>query len=424
MNLSNPTPTTNKNTNRWGRLVCFARSSAAISIRIIFQYGTRSYQPLSPQGCQGLPLAHYAAPRWVATAHGREAACLRTETYEHNEPGAKERSDACPWQPQAGWGKQLTKTAGYPTRMSVVGHPGGQSLASGQLIRSVVLIAAISSTKTLSPDRARTCRAEDFGRYDIRRSVSIPTFVYGFTSTISSMAMVTPSYTACRSVLSSSTERDRSIMSSCTWLVVVSVEMACTMATIGRQSLGGTARAQATTAPTSRLPRQLVLRLSRRGTSVCHGYARLDELSKYALGIVDLADDPVLVHYSLACDLTSDHAQASILLSHVFRIALTINGVRVLSLMDSVALQPSLPLPCLPMPDNSTSATKADLAALESKFDSKLDTVTSDLKRHFEVVAEALKHDVLGAMRDFTSLMQDRHLDHEQRIRHLERTSA
>lgn len=421
MNILHPTPTTNMNTHWLGRLVCFARSSAAISIRMLFHYSSRSYQSWSPQGCQGLPLADDAAPRWVATALGREAACLRTVTYEHHQPGAKERSDACPWQPQAGWGKQLTKTAGYPTRISIVGHPCGHTHNhSTQPIRSLSSIAANHSTKTLSPDRARTCRAKDFGRSDIRRSVSIPTFVYGYTSTISSMAMVTPGRTIYRCVPRSGTELDRTFISSWSWLVVVSVEMACTMATFGRQCLGGTAHAQAFASPASRLPCQLVLRLSCRGTSVCHGHARLDELNRDAFGIVDLADDPVFVHLIIACDPPSDHTQAPFLNSLVMRQILTIKGVGSSSCIDSVAWQRSLPLPCSPMSDTSPFVTKTDLTILENNLRAEI----AEVKRHFDVVAEALKHDVLGAIRDYTSLMQDRHRDHEQRILRLERTAA
>lgn len=44
----------------------------------------------------------------------------------------------------------------------------------------------------------------------------------------------------------------------------------------------------------------------------------------------------------------------------------------------------------------------------------------TDIRQHFDFVAEQLKHDVLGAFRDFISLERDRWENHERRIDRLE----
>ena len=44
----------------------------------------------------------------------------------------------------------------------------------------------------------------------------------------------------------------------------------------------------------------------------------------------------------------------------------------------------------------------------------------TDIRRHFDFVAEQLKHDVLGAFRDFIALERDRFENHERRIDLLE----
>ena len=47
-----------------------------------------------------------------------------------------------------------------------------------------------------------------------------------------------------------------------------------------------------------------------------------------------------------------------------------------------------------------------------------------ELQRHFDVVAEQFKRDVLGAFRDLTVLQDNKCEDHDRRIQRLERHSG
>ncbi|MFH1670173.1 MAG: hypothetical protein ABIA92_01150 [Patescibacteria group bacterium] len=67
--------------------------------------------------------------------------------------------------------------------------------------------------------------------------------------------------------------------------------------------------------------------------------------------------------------------------------------------------------------DNTASATKNDILLLEGKMAQwKEETI-----RHFDVVAEQLHHDVIGANRDEVELVRDKQKNHEHRIQNLER---
>ena len=88
--------------------------------------------------------------------------------------------------------------------------------------------------------------------------------------------------------------------------------------------------------------------------------------------------------------------------------------------------------------DDTTPATKADIHRLESQIqlntqrlcehDEKFDMLvqlihdkTEEMKRHFDVVAESLRLDVMGIFGDRTDLHHEQLLLHEQRISRLER---
>lgn len=57
---------------------------------------------------------------------------------------------------------------------------------------------------------------------------------------------------------------------------------------------------------------------------------------------------------------------------------------------------------------------------IERRIDKSFQAWKAEVHRHFEVVSEQLRGDVLGAFRDFTSMQQEKHQDHERRIRRLE----
>lgn len=87
----------------------------------------------------------------------------------------------------------------------------------------------------------------------------------------------------------------------------------------------------------------------------------------------------------------------------------------------------------LPMThDPIGTATKSDLDALEKKLTSLLtESITASLiqiikkegeetRRHFDVVAEDIRHDLAGANRDEISVLQDAKVDHGDRITKIE----
>ncbi len=388
MNTIHLTPTANKNTYRRGRLACRASGSAA-SLSIVKIKRIMSPNSLgTPQGCQGLPLANSAASRWETTALGRHPACPVTLAYEQYWPGAELQNNECPWQPQAGEGKQLTPTALCPTRTSAVGHPSGHFLHLESMYRASISVSVAQPAKTIPFDRARTCRAWIvIGRFDFRQSATFSNPLYGCTTrTISQARRVAPFVS---------------------------------------EILGGTAHAQATTLQAARLSTQSALRHHCHCAHDRDRYVRVVWMNKEVLGIVVLADDPGLVFLKLRVILLSDHTHTLLLVSHAMVFRQMIKGICCApTIMDSVALQPSLLLPFVPMSDSSQLASKDDLLTLERKIDGKLEKLASDIKRHFDVTAEALRHDVLGGLRDYTSLMQDRYIDHEKRLLRLEQRTV
>lgn len=87
--------------------------------------------------------------------------------------------------------------------------------------------------------------------------------------------------------------------------------------------------------------------------------------------------------------------------------------------------------------DDTTPATTTDLKRLEAQLERVTSTLhtqdeqfallvqlihdkTDETKRHFDVVAEALRHDVMGIFGDRTDLHHEQLLRHEQRIARLE----
>lgn len=80
----------------------------------------------------------------------------------------------------------------------------------------------------------------------------------------------------------------------------------------------------------------------------------------------------------------------------------------------------------------SDPANKSDLLALEERlkaaFDRKLAesnrSLLEEVKRHFDVVAENIRHDLEGANRDEISLITDTMSDHEKRLSNVEEAMA
>ena len=88
--------------------------------------------------------------------------------------------------------------------------------------------------------------------------------------------------------------------------------------------------------------------------------------------------------------------------------------------------------------DDDAPATKGDLKQMATKDDLKKMATKDDLKkirgemssmkdeilRHFDVVAEDIRHDLQGANRDEIEVLKDGKTDHEQRIVHLEQVAG
>ena len=73
-------------------------------------------------------------------------------------------------------------------------------------------------------------------------------------------------------------------------------------------------------------------------------------------------------------------------------------------------------------------ATKGDLANLESRletnFNDKLDAFKNEILRHFDIIAENLRHDALGARSDEIEVLKDSKKDHERRLTRLEQSAG
>lgn len=74
--------------------------------------------------------------------------------------------------------------------------------------------------------------------------------------------------------------------------------------------------------------------------------------------------------------------------------------------------------------DDTTPATKADLKALERRLEGKMDAKTEEILRHFDIVAEDIRHGALGANRDEIEVLKDRIGDHEVRLQVVEARQA
>ncbi len=94
------------------------------------------------------------------------------------------------------------------------------------------------------------------------------------------------------------------------------------------------------------------------------------------------------------------------------------------------------------MKNDTTPATKSDIKSMNEKIQYLIDAVSNlykankdwknevidsmkdskdEITRHFDVVAEDIRHDLEGANRDEIKGLKDSKTDHEQRIVHLEK---
>ena len=80
--------------------------------------------------------------------------------------------------------------------------------------------------------------------------------------------------------------------------------------------------------------------------------------------------------------------------------------------------------PPFSMERDTSPATKGDLTAAVESLRSEIIGRFDEDRRHVEVLFEHLKHDVLGAIRYFTSMQQDKQKNHEQRIQRLEQLAG
>ncbi len=114
--------------------------------------------------------------------------------------------------------------------------------------------------------------------------------------------------------------------------------------------------------------------------------------------------------------------------------------------VDSVAPQPSFPLPCLPMKKDASPITRADLkeksdeirAELKDAVESMkqytdaavestkrhMDVAVASMKLHFDAAVEQLTSDFRDIFNDRTVGLQERAIDHERRLRKLERVAG
>jgi len=72
------------------------------------------------------------------------------------------------------------------------------------------------------------------------------------------------------------------------------------------------------------------------------------------------------------------------------------------------------------MKDDATPATKADIQRLYDAIERWKGEILSEVKQHFDVVVEQIRHDLLGANRDEIDVLKDRTNANESRILRLE----
>lgn len=88
-----------------------------------------------------------------------------------------------------------------------------------------------------------------------------------------------------------------------------------------------------------------------------------------------------------------------------------------------VARQPFYPLPFQSMKDDQTAATKADIQLLMDSIGNLYDAnerLKEELKGHFDLVIENLRHDFLGGRHDKVELLDDKTQDLDKRVSRLE----
>lgn len=80
---------------------------------------------------------------------------------------------------------------------------------------------------------------------------------------------------------------------------------------------------------------------------------------------------------------------------------------------------------------DKTPATKGDLDLLRESLEGRMqrqaerfEAWKDEIIRHFDVIAEDLRHDLLGAHHDEVELLKDAREDHERRIRRLEQSTG
>ena len=74
------------------------------------------------------------------------------------------------------------------------------------------------------------------------------------------------------------------------------------------------------------------------------------------------------------------------------------------------------------MSKENQPATKGDLADLKRELELKLDGFKEEILRHFDVIVEDLRHDLIGARSDEIEVLKDGRRNHEERLRRLERS--
>lgn len=68
--------------------------------------------------------------------------------------------------------------------------------------------------------------------------------------------------------------------------------------------------------------------------------------------------------------------------------------------------------------------TQDDLERLRQSLEQRMSEQQAEIIQHFDLVAENLRHDLLGAHRDEIEILKDARKDHERRISQLERSTG
>ena len=74
--------------------------------------------------------------------------------------------------------------------------------------------------------------------------------------------------------------------------------------------------------------------------------------------------------------------------------------------------------------DKSLVQLRQDFKTFKDELEQKAEALHEETRRHFDVVAEKIHHDAIGARKDDIELLKGRRDDHERRIGRLEKSAG